>query len=143
MYPSVRGRPPIAPDVTPDIGLRGHGGIEANVVYLGLTSLFTDISAEMVTAVLPLYLTVQLGFSPLEFGAFDGLYQAMAAVAAIVAGVRADRWRRHKEVAGAGYALSVVASSVCSRRRTAGCRPPPFSTWTAPARGCEQHRVTH
>ena len=36
---------------------------------LGLTSLVTDTSSEMVAAVLPLYLTVHLGFSALQFGA--------------------------------------------------------------------------
>jgi len=39
-----------------------------NVVLLGLVSLFTDISSEMVAAILPLYLVYTLGFSPLQFG---------------------------------------------------------------------------
>jgi MFS family permease len=80
--------------------------VDGNVVSLGITSFFTDISSEMVTAILPIYLTIRLGLSPFQFGAFDGLYQVMAVVAAIGAGARADRRRRHKEMAGAGYALS-------------------------------------
>jgi hypothetical protein len=35
--------------------------VSLNVVLLGLTSMFTDLSQEMVTAVLPLYLTVDRG----------------------------------------------------------------------------------
>jgi len=80
-----------------------------NVVMLGITSLFTDLSSEMVASVLPLYFMVQLGFSPTQFGAFDGVYQGMAAVLAVGAAVVADRRQRHKRVAGTGYALSAAA----------------------------------
>jgi MFS family permease len=79
-----------------------------NVLFLGLTSLFTDISSEMVNAVLPLYLVFQLGFTPLAFGLFDGAYQGMSAILRIAGGVVADRRRRYKEVAGAGYAVSAA-----------------------------------
>ena len=76
------------------------------VVLLGLTSLFTDISTEMINSILPLYLTSQLGFSPLYFGIFDGLYHGISALMRIGSGLLADRHQRYKEVAGAGYALS-------------------------------------
>ncbi|MGQ0744795.1 MAG: MFS transporter [Acidimicrobiales bacterium] len=79
-----------------------------NVVFLGLTSLFTDVSSEMVNAILPLYLTFQLRWTPLQFGLFDGVYQAMAALLRSVGAAIADRRRRYKEVAAAGYTLSAV-----------------------------------
>jgi hypothetical protein len=82
--------------------------VGANVLFLGLTSLFTDVSSEMVNAVLPLYLVFQLGFTPLVFGLFDGAYQGMTAVLRVAGGVIADRRRRYKEVAGAGYAVSAA-----------------------------------
>ena len=75
MYPSIRsatvtglsGQPADVDPVTrPRIG--------RNVLYLGLTSLFTDISSEMVTSILPIYLVFALRFTPLEFGVIDGLY---------------------------------------------------------------------
>lgn len=75
-------------------------------MLLGLTSLFTDLSSEMITAILPLYLTVVLGFTPLQFGAFDGTYQAVTSVLGLTGALAADRWRRHKEVAVVGYGLS-------------------------------------
>ncbi len=78
------------------------------MVFLGLTSLFTDISSEMVAATLPLYLTVVLRFTPLQFGVLDGLYQGVTALVRLAGGLVADRWRRYKEVAGAGYALSAA-----------------------------------
>ena len=52
--------------------------MSANVVGLGFTSFFTDISSEMVNSVVPLFLTFQLGFTQFEFGAFNGAYQALA-----------------------------------------------------------------
>jgi MFS family permease len=79
-----------------------------NVVCLGLTSLLTDVSSEMVSAILPLYLTYVLRFSPVAFGLFDGLYQGVSALVRIWGGLIADRRRRHKEVAAAGYATSAL-----------------------------------
>jgi hypothetical protein len=82
--------------------------VSRNVLFLGLTSLVTDISSEMVSAVLPLYLVLYLRLTPLEFGIVDGLYQGVGAIVRIAGGLFADRWRRYKEVAVAGYALSAA-----------------------------------
>ena len=43
--------------------------VSANLLFLGQTSLFTDISSEMVTTVLPLYVLVNLNLTPMAFGA--------------------------------------------------------------------------
>ncbi len=83
--------------------------VSRTVLFLGLTSLFTDISAEMVATVLPLYLVLNLQLTPLAFGVIDGLYLGAAALVRLVAGFVADRSRRHKDVAVAGYALSAVS----------------------------------
>ena len=82
--------------------------VSGTVWALGLTSLFTDISSEMVASVLPVYLVLHLNLTPLAFGIIDGLYQGAAALVRVAAGVLADRWRRHKEIAAAGYALSAA-----------------------------------
>jgi MFS family permease len=82
--------------------------VNRNVVGLGFTSLFTDISSEMVSAVLPMYLVLYLRLSPLQFGLVDGLYQGVGALVKIGFGFAADRLARHKEVAFLGYALSAV-----------------------------------
>jgi MFS family permease len=82
--------------------------VSGTVWALGLTSLFTDVSSEMVASVLPMYLVLQLGMQPLAFGIVDGLYQGVAALVRVVAGVAADRLRRYKEVAAIGYALSAL-----------------------------------
>ncbi|WP_314246649.1 MFS transporter [Streptomyces kutzneri] len=85
--------------------------VPGTVFALGLVSLVTDVSAEMVTAVLPLYLMAGLGMSPLAFGALDGLHQGATSVLRLAGGRIADRTRRHKLVAGAGYALSAACKA--------------------------------
>lgn len=86
--------------------------VAANVVALGMVSLVTDVSSEMVTAVLPLYLVAGLGLSPLAFGFLDGLYGGVTAAVRLVGGYVADRRQGHKLVAGVGYALSAVCKPV-------------------------------
>ena len=82
--------------------------VAPNVWYLGLTSLLTDVSSEMVTSVLPVYLVLHLRLSPMAFGTLDGLYNGITALTRWGSGVVADRWGRHKEVAASGYAMSAL-----------------------------------
>lgn len=86
----------------------GTGRIAANVLALGAVSLLTDISSEMVTAILPLYLVLGLGFSPLQFGVLDGIYTGVTALVRVAGGHAADRWQRRKLVAGLGYGISAL-----------------------------------
>ena len=53
---------------------RAWRSVVPNVWFLGMTSLLTDVSSEMVVSVLPVYLVLHLNLSPLSFGALDGLY---------------------------------------------------------------------
>nr|BFE82720.1 hypothetical protein GCM10020093_053210 [Planobispora longispora] len=82
--------------------------VPANVLALGAVSLITDVSSEMITAVLPFYLVLSLGLTPLAFGLVDGLYFGVTALVRLAAGHAADRWQRRKLVAGLGYGLSAV-----------------------------------
>ncbi len=82
--------------------------VSRTVLLLGVVSMLTDISSEMVSTVLPLYLVYTLGFTPLQYGVVDGIYQGASALARLVSGFAGDRFGRHKEVAGIGYGLSAV-----------------------------------
>lgn len=82
--------------------------VPRNVVMLGMVSLLTDVSSEMVATILPLYLVFTLGASPLALGAIDGTYRGAAALVQVASGFIADRWRKPKEVAGAGYGISAI-----------------------------------
>ncbi|HEY1295219.1 MAG TPA: MFS transporter [Chloroflexota bacterium] len=79
------------------------------VILLGVTSLLTDISSEMVAAVLPLYLLYQLQVSTLQLGIVDGLYQGCSGLVRLASGFVADRSGRPKDVAAAGYGLSALS----------------------------------
>lgn len=110
MYPSVRSLPVAAgrrPVVEPRRSALRRAA-STNVLVLGATSLITDVSSEMVTAVIPLYLTAQLGLGVAGFGLFAGAYEASSALLRLWGASLADRTRRHKSVATSGYALSAL-----------------------------------
>ena len=97
----------------------GGAAVPRTVFLLGLTSLFTDISSEMVVTILPLYLVYVGGFTPLAFGVIDGIYNGAAALVGLASGFVGDRFRRHKEVATAGYGLSAVCKLLLATVGTA------------------------
>jgi MFS family permease len=83
--------------------------VPGTVLALGAVSLITDVSSEMITAVLPLYVVAGLGLSPLGFGLLDGINNVVGALVRLAGGHLADRGgHRHKVVAGLGYGLSAV-----------------------------------
>jgi len=79
------------------------------VLALGFTSLFTDISSEAVTAILPLYVTAVLGLGPAAYGFVDGVYQGAASLVRVLGGWWADRSGRPKLVAVLGYGISAAS----------------------------------
>ncbi|MFG3118389.1 MFS transporter [Streptomyces sp. NPDC048197] len=87
-----------------------RAAVPGTVLVLGTVSLITDVSSEMVTAVLPLYLVAELGLSPLGFGLLDGLYNGVGALVRLVGGRVSDRGGGggHKVVAVVGYGLSAL-----------------------------------
>ncbi|WP_069760491.1 MFS transporter [Streptomyces sp. LUP47B] len=94
------------PDTRPR---RRPAAVPSTVLALGAVSLITDVSSEMVTAVLPLYVVAGLGLSPLGFGLLDGINNGVGALVRLAGGHLADRGgRRHKVVAGLGYGLSAL-----------------------------------
>ncbi|SDJ04242.1 MFS transporter [Nonomuraea jiangxiensis] len=88
---------------------RTVGRVSGTVLALGTVSLITDVSAEMVTAILPLYLVAGLQFSPAAYGVIDGVYTGATVLLRLAGGYIADRIARLKAVAAAGYAISALA----------------------------------
>ncbi|WP_261574821.1 MFS transporter [Frankia gtarii] len=99
---------PVPPPATRAPAGLARRAVPATVLVLGAVSLITDVSAEMVTAVLPLYLVTGLGLSPLGFGLLDGIYNGASALVRLVGGHLADRGRRYKSMAALGYGLSAL-----------------------------------
>lgn len=106
MYVTLRDRPG---DAGPDRTRIAVRGVSGTVVLLGTVSLLTDVSSEMVAAVLPLYLTAVVGLSPVAYGFLDGIYQGVSALVRIAGGYAGDRGQRPKWVAAAGYGVSALS----------------------------------
>src|SRR5437773_5509840 len=83
--------------------------LPANVWGLGITSLLTDVSSEMVISILPAYLVVTSGFTPLVLGLATGLHEGGPLLASWIGGLIADRSGHRKLTAGAGYVISAVS----------------------------------
>ncbi len=85
--------------------------LRGNVFYLGLVSLFTDLSSEMIYPLLPVFLTglVSSGAVAVYIGLMDGLAESTSSILKIYAGRLSDRMERRKSFVFAGYAISSLA----------------------------------
>ena len=79
------------------------------VVLLAFTSLFADISSEMLYPVLPLFLTTRLSAPASVVGLVEGIAEATQNIVQGGSGALADRLRRNKPLALFGYALAALA----------------------------------
>ena len=84
-------------------------GLPRSVVALGVVSLLTDFSSEMISPLLPLFLTVTLGAGAVAVGAIEGVAEATASLVKLVSGAWSDRTARRKPWLVAGYTLAGVA----------------------------------
>ena len=76
---------------------------------LGLVSMLTDVSSEMVGGLLPVYLMTVLGASASLVGLIEGLAGATAMVVKVFSGGLSDFFGRRKPFVLAGYSLSAIA----------------------------------
>ncbi|MBC7926323.1 MAG: MFS transporter [Bryobacteraceae bacterium] len=83
-------------------------GITRNVVVLGVVSLLTDISSEMLYPLIPLFLTSALGASPAIIGVIEGLAESTASLLKIWSGRWSDQLGARKPLVFAGYGLSAL-----------------------------------
>lgn len=82
-----------------------------NVVLLGLTSLLTDVSSEMVYPLLPFFLTATLGAGPAVLGLIEGIAESTASVLRVFSGYLSDRLGKRKPLTIAGYAASAAGKA--------------------------------
>lgn len=101
MLPSSRAPPP-----GPSRAVSRASPIPRTVVLLGLVSLLTDVSSEMIVPLLPLLLVQVLGAGPAFVGLVDGAADAVASLGKLGSGILADRSPRQKPLVVGGYALS-------------------------------------
>ncbi|MCG6963797.1 MAG: MFS transporter [Acidobacteria bacterium] len=79
------------------------------VIMLGVVSLLTDLSSEMIYPLLPIFLTAVLAAGPEALGVIEGTAEATAALLKLVSGAWSDRVRRRKPLVVGGYSLASVA----------------------------------
>jgi MFS family permease len=82
------------------------------IILLGLTSLLTDISSEMVYPLLPFFLTATLGAGPAALGLIEGIAESSSSILKLVSGMLSDRIRRKRIFAILGYGASAAGKAV-------------------------------
>jgi MFS family permease len=79
-----------------------------NTILLGITSLLTDFSSEMVVPILPAFIQ-SVGGGAVAIGLIFGIGDALAALLRVVSGYWADRTRAYKTFTLVGYLASAGA----------------------------------
>ena len=103
----------VAPPVKP-------ARLSAAVWALGLTSLFMDISSEMIHSVLPIVLVVGLGTSAAYLGVIEGVAEATACIVKIFSGALSDHFGRRKPLALLGYGMAALTKPLFPLASSAG-----------------------
>jgi sugar phosphate permease len=88
---------------------RFFSGLSKNTLLITASSLFADISTEMLSPVLPIFLTQSLNASGSIVGLVDGIAQAIRNVLDGLSGWISDKLRNRKSIALAGYLLGALA----------------------------------
>lgn len=79
-----------------------------NVFILGFVSFFTDISAEMVYPIVPLYLAASFGATPVLIGIIEGIAESTASILRVFSGYITDKYKKKRAIAFAGYSAGVL-----------------------------------
>ncbi len=82
-------------------------GITINVFLLGITSLLTDLSSEIIVPLLPIVMT-SLGASAILIGLLGGLNESVISIMHLASGYIADKTGRRKNIVIFGYSTSAL-----------------------------------
>jgi MFS family permease len=83
--------------------------VRGNVLWLGIVSLLTDLSSEMIYPLLPFFLTHTLGAGPAFLGIVEGIAETTASLLKLASGWVSDRVGRRKPLVLAGYGIASIA----------------------------------
>lgn len=78
------------------------------VFILGVVSLLTDLSSEMIYPILPLFLANTLGASTVFIGLIEGIAESTASLLKVFSGWLSDRLGKRKQLILAGYGFSSI-----------------------------------
>lgn len=88
---------------------RYFGGLSRNTLLLACSSLFADMSTEMLYPVLPVFLTQVLQAGGSVVGFVDGCAQATQSVVQGLSGALSDKLQKRKPLALCGYLVAAFA----------------------------------
>lgn len=83
-------------------------GITRNILILGLVSLFTDLSSQMVFPLIPLFLTTVLGAGAYVVGITEGAAETTASLLKVISGYWSDKIKKRKPFLLFGYSFSSI-----------------------------------
>ncbi len=83
--------------------------LNPNVFFLGIVSLLTDISSEMIFTLVPLFLANVLKAPFTVIGLIGGLSESVDAIFRIFSGWISDKVGKRKPLAVLGYSISTIA----------------------------------
>ncbi|MEM4700473.1 MAG: MFS transporter [Candidatus Nezhaarchaeales archaeon] len=95
------------------MGPRWTRGPGLGILLLGLTSMLADLSTEMATPALPLFIA-SLGGTGLAVGLAGGLGDGASSLLRLLSGYASDRLRRRKALVSAGYLSSALCKLLTS-----------------------------
>ena len=87
----------------------GLRGLPRNIWIVTITSFLTDISSEMITNLIPLFLSNVLGAGMAIVGMIEGLAETTASLMKIYSGGLSDKLGKRKVLTVIGYALSTIS----------------------------------
>jgi MFS family permease len=88
---------------------RNFGGLSRTTILLAVSSMFADISTEMLYPVLPIFLTQMLHATGSIVGLVDGFAQALQNIVQGFSGTLSDKLQRRKPIALFGYFIAAIA----------------------------------
>src|SRR5262249_13260493 len=91
------------------LALARESKLPVAVIALGVVSLLTDISSDMIFPLLPAFLAARMGAAPVLLGAMEGIADLTSSVFKLWSGRWADRAQRLRPMVIGGYALAAVA----------------------------------
>ena len=86
------------------------GWLNRTVLGVGVTSLFSDWSHEIATAILPAFLAT-IGAGPAWLGAIEGISDGLSSFAKLTSGHYTDQLKKRKPLAVFGYAFTALATA--------------------------------
>lgn len=79
-----------------------------NVFWMGIVSMLTDISSEMILPILPIFMNTVLAANRAVIGLVEGIAESTASILKLFSGWLSDRVRKRKMLVVFGYGLSAV-----------------------------------